>query len=193
MGFSRQEYWSGLPLPSPGELSYPGFKPMSPSLAGRFSTTEPPGKLKANIPHIKNKLKQQQQKENTKMPFGHLAHETFDPSHAKSESESEVAQSCPTLCDPMDCSPPGSAVHGIFQARILEWGATAFSRGSSRPRDRTHVSMSPAPAGGFFTMSATWAICWEDYCFFKKPNTLSFSGFSLRFQVKLCVTGFKLV
>ena len=40
------------------------------------------------------------------------------------ESESEVAQLCPTLCDPMDCSPPGSSVHGIFQARILEWGAT---------------------------------------------------------------------
>ena len=36
-------------------------------------------------------------------------------------------QSCPTLCDPMDCSPPGSAVHGIFQARLLEWGAIAFS------------------------------------------------------------------
>ena len=43
------------------------------------------------------------------------------------KSESEVAQSCPTLWDPMDCSLPGSSVHGIFQARILEWGATAFS------------------------------------------------------------------
>ena len=52
-----------------------------------------------------------------------------------SESESEVAQSCPTLCDPMDCSPPGSSVHGIFQARILEWVAISFSRGSSPPRD----------------------------------------------------------
>ena len=41
----------------------------------------------------------------------------------KVKSESEVAQSCPTLSDPMDCSPPGSSVHGIFQARILEWGA----------------------------------------------------------------------
>jgi len=45
----------------------------------------------------------------------------------ESESESEVAQSCPTLRDPMDCSPPGSSVHGIFQARVLEWGAIAFS------------------------------------------------------------------
>ena len=56
------------------------------------------------------------------------------------ESESEVAQSCPTLCDPMDCSLSGSSVHGIFQARVLEWVAISFSRGSSRPRNRTRVS-----------------------------------------------------
>ena len=62
LGFSRQEYWSGLPFPSP----------------------------------------------------------------MKVKSESEVAQSCLTLRDPMDCSPPGSSVHGIFQAGVLEWGATAF-------------------------------------------------------------------
>ena len=43
------------------------------------------------------------------------------------KSESEVAQSCPTLCDPMDCSLPGSSVHGIFQAKVLEWGAIVFS------------------------------------------------------------------
>ena len=45
----------------------------------------------------------------------------------KVKSESEVAQSYPTLSDPMDCSPPGSSIHGIFQARVLEWGAIAFS------------------------------------------------------------------
>ena len=45
----------------------------------------------------------------------------------KVKSESEVAQSCPTLCDPMDCNLPGSSIHGIFQARVLEWGAIAFS------------------------------------------------------------------
>ena len=45
----------------------------------------------------------------------------------KVKSESEVTQSCPTLSDPMDCSPPGSSVHGVFQARVLEWGAIAFS------------------------------------------------------------------
>ena len=43
----------------------------------------------------------------------------------KVKSESEVAQSCPTLSDPMDCSPPGYSIHGIFQARVLEWGAIA--------------------------------------------------------------------
>ena len=45
----------------------------------------------------------------------------------KVNSESEAAQSCPTLCDPMDCSLPGCSMHGIFQARVLEWGAIAFS------------------------------------------------------------------
>ena len=61
-------------------------------------------------------------------------------SESESESESEVAQLCPTLCDTMDCSLPGFSVYGIFQARLLEWGAISFSRGSSRSRDRTLVS-----------------------------------------------------
>ena len=52
----------------------------------------------------------------------------------------QLLQSCPTLCDPMDCSPPGSSVQGIFQARILEWMAISSSRGSSWPRDQTQVS-----------------------------------------------------
>ena len=56
------------------------------------------------------------------------------------KKESEVVQSCPTLCDPMDCSPPGSSIHGILQARIVEWITISFSRGSSRPRDQTRVS-----------------------------------------------------
>ena len=51
-----------------------------------------------------------------------------------------VTKPCPTLCDPMDWSPPGSSVHGISQARILKWVAISSSRGSSRPRDRTCVS-----------------------------------------------------
>ena len=52
----------------------------------------------------------------------------------------KLLQLCPTLCDPMDCSLPGSSIHGILQARILEWAAIFFSRGSSQPRDRTRVS-----------------------------------------------------
>ena len=62
-------------------------------------------------------------------------------------SEVKLSQSCPTLCDPMDC-----IVHGILQARILEWVAFPFSRGSSQPRDRTQVSHI---AGGFFTSWTT--------------------------------------
>ena len=56
-------------------------------------------------------------------------------SHFHRESESEVAQSCPTLCDPMDCSLPGSSVHGILQAIVLKWIAIPFSMGSSLPWD----------------------------------------------------------
>ena len=60
-----------------------------------------------------------------------------------------VTQSCPILCDPMHCSPPGSSVHGILQVRILEWVTIPFSMRSSRPRDGTQVSRI---AGRFFTV-----------------------------------------
>ena len=66
--------------------------------------------------------------------------------------ESEITQSCPTLCNPMDCSLPRFSVHGIFQARIPEWVAISFSRGSSQPRDRTQVS---CIVGRSFTVWAT--------------------------------------
>ena len=75
-----------------------------------------------------------------------------------------AAQSCPTLCNAMDFSQPGSSVHGIFQARILEWVAIPFSRASSQPRDRAQVSYI---VGRFFTIWATRAIktknkrCWR--------------------------------
>ena len=65
---------------------------------------------------------------------------------------SEDAQSCLTLCDPMDCSPPGSSIHRIFQARVLYWVAISFSRGSSRPRDWIRVS---CIVGRCFTIWAT--------------------------------------
>ena len=69
-----------------------------------------------------------------------------------------VTQSCPTLCDLMDCSPPGSSLHEIFQARILEWVAISFSRGSSQPRDRTQVTCT---VGRFFTEWATREAQWN--------------------------------
>ena len=68
------------------------------------------------------------------------------------KSESEVTQSCPTLCNPKDCSLPGSSTHGVFQAKVLEWVAISFSRGSSRPRDWTQVSRI---VGRRFTVWAT--------------------------------------
>ena len=63
------------------------------------------------------------------------------------ESEMLAAQSCLTLCDPMDCSPPGSSVLGILQAGILEWVAIPFAKGSSQLRDQTRV---PLIAGRYF-------------------------------------------
>ena len=68
------------------------------------------------------------------------------------KKNAEVAQSCLTLCNPMDCSLPGSSIHGIFQARILEWVAISFSRRSSWPRDWTRVS---CIVGRRFTIWAT--------------------------------------
>ena len=102
--FSRPYYWSGLPLPPPGDLPDPGTEPVSPaalSLADGFFTTEPPGKPGKEVLKVKVL----------------------------------VTQLYLTLCDPMDCSPPGSSVHGILQARILQWVAISFSRESSQPRD----------------------------------------------------------
>ena len=102
MGFSRQEYWIGLPFPPPGDLPDPGIQSWAlefTALAGGFVTIST----------------------------------TWD-------SESEVAQQCPVLHDPMDCSLPGFSIPGIFQTRILEWVVISFSRGSSRPRDRTLLS-----------------------------------------------------
>ena len=73
----------------------------------------------------------------------------------KSESEREVAQSCLTLCNPLECSLPGSSIHGIFQARVLEWGATVFCP--------SLISFSfllgPHPTAGMASQVAQWVIC----------------------------------
>ena len=81
------------------------------------------------------------------------------------EREVLVTQSCPMLYDPMDCSPPGSSVHGISQARILEWVDISFSRGPSKPRDPTCV---PYLVGRLFTTEPPG----------KPQNTNSFVDFS---------------
>ena len=142
MGFPRQEYWSGLPFPTPGDLPYPGIEHRSPVLAGRFFTTEPPGR--PSFAHRNSKICQvyscccyvtsvlsdsvrPHRRQSTRLPRpwdspgknnGVGCHFLFQCMKVKSESE--VAQSCLTLSDPMDCSLLGSSIHGIFQARVLE-------------------------------------------------------------------------
>ena len=93
-GFSRQEHWSGLPFPSPGESSQPRTRTWVSSIADRFFTTE-------------------------------LSEKPVD----NNEKEKVKSLSRVQLCDPRDCSLPGSSIHGIFQARVLEWVAISFSRG----------------------------------------------------------------
>ena len=120
MEFSRQEYWSGLPFPFPGDFPKPGIKPRSPVLQADFLLPVPPRKALKKTLHKDNSY-------------------TFSSSEVKSLSHAR-------LCNPMDCSPSGSSVHGILQARILEWIAVSFSRGFSQPKDRTQVSALQADA-----------------------------------------------
>ena len=97
---------SRLPCPPPGDLPDPGIEPMflmSPALTGSSLPLACPGK-----------------------PI-------FVRTKVKEQKEREIAQVCLTVCDPIDCSLPGSSVHGISQARILAWVAISFSSGSSRP------------------------------------------------------------
>ena len=115
MGFSRQEYWSGLPFPSPGDLPDPGIKSVSSSAAcaaSRFFATEPLEKPP---------------------PFRLLP--------VNPEVWHYFMDVVRLFCNSMGCSLPGSSVHGIFQARILDWVAKLSSRRSSRPRDRTHITL----------------------------------------------------
>ena len=70
----------------------------------------------------------------------------------KAKSESEVAQSCPTLSDPMDCSLPGSSIHGIFQARVLEWGAIAFYSAIKMELDFKREGMAAEKLAGIYEL-----------------------------------------
>ena len=85
-----------------------------------------------------------------------------------------VAQSCLALCDPMDCSPPGSSVHGISQARILEWVVIFSSRGSSRPKDQTHSS--------YVSCISRWIL--YHCCYLGSPN-IKIKSLQNQFEVKL--------
>ena len=121
--FSQQVYWGGLPFPSPvyhilSELSAmtrPSWVALH-GMALSFIELCKPLRHDNAVIHEGDKCWRDQ--EETEYM----------------EGEGEVTQSCPTLCDPMDCSPPGSSIHGIFQARVLELVATSFYKGSSQPR-----------------------------------------------------------
>ena len=125
MGLSRQEYWSGLPFPSPV--------------------------IKREVSEVK--------------------------------SLSRVR-----LCDPMDCSLPGSSIHGILQARVLEWGAIAFSRGSSRCWDQTQVSCIPGRCfNPWATREAiTWATNLQSY---EKQKSVLLIGLAVFFKENMKDTG----
>ena len=130
MEFSRPEYWSGLPFPPPGDLlAGHVYVLLLILLLGAFTCNQ--GSLQGNCFHLQILSK---------------SFKIIDISIAV------LSWLSLALCNPMDCSPPGSSVHGILQARILEWVAISSSRGSSQPRDRTQVS---CIAGRFFT---DWAM-----------------------------------
>ena len=87
------------------------------------------------------------------LPFPSLVHE--------SKSESEVTQSCPTVSDPMDCNLPGSSVHGIFQARVLEWVAIAFSNARDSPPQKNYLVQNTDRAKVEALISKV--VSWEGY------------------------------
>ena len=151
-GFSRQEYWSRS-FPTPEDLPDPEIKPeslASPALAGRFFTTAPHGKPPwCSIIYFKILP--------LSLPLYMAPPNAFQRWKDIILCDGLLAKSCLTLYNPMDCSLPGSSVHGIFQVRILEWVAISFSRGSSQSRDRTQVFCT---ASRFFT---DWAIREDPY------------------------------
>ena len=131
MGLSRQEYGSGLPFPSPGDLSNQGSNLCPLHCKSGVLTTGPLGKSQW-VSTILCILQTRKQKLGVlKQPAQFFFFKRLSACHMSSTQFSQfssVAQSCPTLSDPMDYSLPGSSVHGIFQARVLEWGAIAFSK-----------------------------------------------------------------
>ena len=151
MGFSRQECWSLLPFPSPEHLPDPGIKPVS--LALQIRNLPLGDYMYTNIcTHIFHSCMY------TNMCDLFELCEINNLTLIVCPFFKIISQSCPTLCDPIDYSLPGSSVHEIFQARVLEWIAVLFSRGSSWPRDQTQVSRI---ASRFFTIWATGRPFWK--------------------------------
>ena len=101
-------------------------------LLGEISVTS---ESEEELKSLLMKMKEESEKVDLKLNIQKTKIMAFGPI-----SDSEVTQSCLTLCDPIDCSLPGSSVHGIFQAIVLEWVAISFSRGSAQPRDQTCIS-----------------------------------------------------
>ena len=116
LGFSRQEHWSGLPFPSPMHES----EKWKWSHSVMSDSSQPHRLQPTRLLH----------------PWDFPGKSTGVSCHfllqcMRVKSESEVTQSCPTLRNPVDCSLPGSSIHGVFQARVLEWVAIAFSKTSA--------------------------------------------------------------
>ena len=160
----RQEYCSWLPFLSPGDLPEPGIEPTSPALQADSLLTEPPGEKPKYISlkfFFQKKLKymflkicvETSPSQSDKLGKNGAAFslrtiklgvwrgvgswELLEASASRLLSYFSPVQ---LFCDPMDCSPSGSSVHGILQARILEWIAISSSRVSSQHRDQTHIS-----------------------------------------------------
>ena len=129
-------------------LPSPGIEPRSPSLKVDSLSAEPLGKPKNTGVGSLSLLQRIFLTQESNWGLLHCRWILYQLSY-RVKVKVLVAQSCPTLCEPMDCSLPGCSIQGIFQARILEWVAISFSRGSPRPRDHTRVA---CIAGRFFTM-----------------------------------------
>ena len=150
MGFSRWKYWGGLPFPTPGIFPTQGLIPGLLHLLHWQADSLPLGHLFTLVNNnisvfiSCNKCPILMQCGNNRgncvWLVGRCIWELCTIASCFFVNLSEGAQSCLTRSDPMDCSLPCSSVHEIFQARVLEWVAISFSRGSSQPRDRTRVS-----------------------------------------------------
>ena len=127
MGFSRQKYWSEFPCPPPRDLPNPEFKPTSlthSALAGGFFTTS----TTWEAPNFSSFFTWRFQSSWNKTFLKKEINDTLlDIKTYYATATANLLQSCPTLCDPIDDSPPGSAVPGILQTRTLEWVAISFS------------------------------------------------------------------